>query len=156
MNPKLSIFLPVYNEEENLDRLNRKIFEAMAALGHSFEVIYVDDGSRDRSVELVREAAAADPRFVLLELSRNFGFQSALSAGLAHAEDSDAVVTMDAAHTVIPRGAVAIDGARIVAVEAKARGVLVTALPGLKPPVCERPGRTITRLLPIDENSLRT
>src|SRR4030095_5852408 len=51
--PKLSIFLPVFNEEENLPRLNEKIFQAMGRLGHSFEVIYVDDGSADRSLELL-------------------------------------------------------------------------------------------------------
>ncbi len=56
----------------------------------------MDDGSRDRSVELVRAQAARDPRFSLVQLSRNFGFQAALSAGLAQANIADAVVTMDA------------------------------------------------------------
>ena len=60
MNPKLSLFLPVYNEEENLPRLNEKIFQAMNQLGHSFEVIYVDDGSTDQSLELLRKFAASD------------------------------------------------------------------------------------------------
>ena len=49
MNPKLSIFLPVYDEEENLERLHKKIIAAMIELGQSFEVIYVDDGSADRA-----------------------------------------------------------------------------------------------------------
>jgi glycosyltransferase involved in cell wall biosynthesis len=57
--------------------------------------LLVDDGSRDRSAELIRAQAAKDPRFTLIEFSRNFGFQAAIAAGLAHAK-GDAVVTMDA------------------------------------------------------------
>ena len=60
-----------------------------------WEALLVDDGSRDRSTELIRAHAGRDPRFVLLELSRNFGFQAAIAAGLAHAR-GQAVVTMDA------------------------------------------------------------
>ena len=63
---------------------------------YAWRAVMVDDGSRDRTVDLIRARAAADARFELVELSRNFGFQSALTAGLAHAADSDAVVTMDA------------------------------------------------------------
>lgn len=95
--PVITVVTPVFNEEAVLPELCARLkalFDANPDC--SWRAVLVDDGSRDRSVELVREAAAADPRFVLLELSRNFGFQSALSAGLAHAEDSDAVVTMDA------------------------------------------------------------
>src|SRR5690349_2671977 len=58
MSPKLSLFLPVYNEEGNLERLQTKITEAMATLGQSYEVIYVDDGSSDRSLELLKRFAA--------------------------------------------------------------------------------------------------
>jgi glycosyltransferase involved in cell wall biosynthesis len=57
--------------------------------------LFINDGSRDRSADLIRAHAARDPRFALLELSRNFGFQAAIAAGLAHAQ-GDALVTMDA------------------------------------------------------------
>jgi len=87
----------VFNEEAVLPEL----FARLTALfdGHpdcAWRAILVDDGSRDRSAELVRAQASRDRRFELVELSRNFGFQSALSAGLAAARGSDAVVTMDA------------------------------------------------------------
>lgn len=95
MNPKLSIFLPVYNEEENLDRLNRKIFEAMAALGHSFEVIYVDDGSRDRSLELLKKFAAEDARIKVIGFRRNYGQTAAMAAGIAAAR-GEVLIPMDA------------------------------------------------------------
>ena len=95
MTPKLSIFLPVYNEEENLDRLNKKIFEAMAALGHSFEVIYVDDGSSDRSLELLKQFAAADSRVKVIGFRRNYGQTAAMAAGIAAAR-GEVLIPMDA------------------------------------------------------------
>jgi dolichol-phosphate mannosyltransferase len=61
----------------------------------AWRAILVDDGSRDRSAALISAHAASDPRFTLVELSRNFGFQAALSAGLAAAAEADAVITMD-------------------------------------------------------------
>lgn len=95
--PRIAIVIPVFNEEAVLPRL----FERLTALfdahaGYQWQAVLVDDGSRDGSAEIVRAQAARDPRFTLIELSRNFGFQSALSAGLAHAAEADAVVTMDA------------------------------------------------------------
>lgn len=95
MNPKLSIFLPVYNEEENLHRLNQKIFEAMAKLGHSFEVIYVDDGSRDRSLELLKQFAAEDARVKVIGFRRNYGQTAAMAAGIAAAR-GEILIPMDA------------------------------------------------------------
>ena len=62
MDPKISLFLPVYNEEENLANLHLKINEALERLGLSYEVIYVDDGSTDGSLNLLRKFAEADPR----------------------------------------------------------------------------------------------
>jgi len=93
--PKLSLFLPVYNEEENLPRLNAKIFEAMAQLGHSFEVIYVDDGSSDRSLELLRQFAAADSRVRVVAFRRNYGQTAAMAAGI-HAARGEVLIPMDA------------------------------------------------------------
>lgn len=95
MNPKLSLFLPVYNEEENLVRLNAKIFEAMNALGHSFEVIYVDDGSSDRSLELLTKFAAADSRIKVIGFRRNYGQTAAMSAGI-DAAHGEVLIPMDA------------------------------------------------------------
>ena len=92
----VTVVVPVFNEEAVLPEL----FERLAAVFDrqpelAWSAVLVNDGSRDRSAELGRARAAADPRFVLLELTRNFGFQAALAAGLAHAT-GDAVVTMDA------------------------------------------------------------
>ncbi|RXK53452.1 glycosyltransferase [Oleiharenicola lentus] len=95
----VSIVIPVFNEEAVLPELFARLgacFAAQPALRWS--AVLVNDGSRDRSAELIRRQAATDPRFVLVELSRNFGFQAAISAGLAEAlaRGSDAAVTMDA------------------------------------------------------------
>ncbi len=94
---KIAIVTPVFNEEAVLPEL----FSRLAALFDAqpdctWTAVLVDDGSRDRSAQLVRAQAARDPRFRLVELSRNFGFQAALSAGLARTGEVDAVVTMDA------------------------------------------------------------
>lgn len=94
--PSVTLVIPLFNEEQVLPEL----FQRLGALFDGrpdirWQALLVDDGSRDRTAALVREKAAADPRFRLLELTRNFGFQAAIAAGLAHAE-GDAVVTMDA------------------------------------------------------------
>jgi glycosyltransferase involved in cell wall biosynthesis len=95
--PTVAIVIPVFNEEPVLPELFARLgalFEAPAAC--AWRAVFVNDGSRDRSADLIAAQGARDPRFELVELSRNFGFQSALSAGLAHAAGADAVVTMDA------------------------------------------------------------
>jgi glycosyltransferase involved in cell wall biosynthesis len=94
--PAVTVVIPIFNEEAVLPEL----FQRLAALfdgqpGITWSVLLVNDGSRDGSVALVRARTAQDPRFALLELARNFGFQAALAAGLAHA-NGDAIVTMDA------------------------------------------------------------
>lgn len=92
----VSLVIPIFNEEavipELLTRLDR-LFAARPDL--RWQAVFINDGSRDRSAELLAAQTAADPRLILLELSRNFGFQAAIAAGLARA-DGDAVVTMDA------------------------------------------------------------
>src|SRR5262245_65020207 len=95
MNPKLSLFLPVYNEEGNLPRLNERIFQAIERLGRSFEVIYVDDGSADRSLELLKEFAAQDRRVRVIAFRRNYGQTAAMAAGI-NAARGDVLVPMDA------------------------------------------------------------
>lgn len=97
--PILSLVLPIYNEEEVIPELDRRLRAFLAdvggGVGDSWEVIFVDDGSRDRSLPMLKELAAAEPRYKLLSLSRNFGQQMAITAGLDRAS-GDAVVIMDA------------------------------------------------------------
>jgi len=95
--PLLIVVIPVFNEEPVLPELLRRItavFDSLSDL--NCEAVFVDDGSRDRSVALLTEASARDPRLRLVQLSRNFGHQAALTAGLAEAGDGDAIITMDA------------------------------------------------------------
>ena len=91
----LSVVVPIFNEEANLPDLGRRLTAALQRLeGDSFTVIYVDDGSADRSVEIALSQHRADPRFALVQLSRNFGREAAILAGLSCAI-GDAVVVMD-------------------------------------------------------------
>ena len=93
-SPSLSVALPVFNEEANIGALHQRLVGVLASLDATFEVIYVDDGSSDRSRELLSELAKGDARVGVLVLSRNFGHQIALTAGLDHA-NGDAVILMD-------------------------------------------------------------
>jgi dolichol-phosphate mannosyltransferase len=92
----ISIVSPAFEEEEVLPRFHAELSAALATLGPEYdvEIIYVDDGSTDGTLEILRGLAAADPRVRYLSLSRNFGYQAALTAGLEHAR-GDAVVTLD-------------------------------------------------------------
>jgi glycosyltransferase involved in cell wall biosynthesis len=93
--PELSIFLPVFNEAENLDLLNAKLKESLEQLGRSYEIIYVDDGSTDDSLARLREAAARDAQVRVIALRRNFGQTAAMSAGIDHAR-GHILIPMDA------------------------------------------------------------
>lgn len=93
----IAIVAPVFNEEAVLPELLRRLRDVCAGQPqYAWRVTLVDDGSTDRTRELIREFAAVDPRFTLLELSRNFGHQAAITAGLAAAADVDAAITLDA------------------------------------------------------------
>lgn len=92
---QLSVFLPVYNEEDNLRPLHEKLTAAMAALGRTYEVIYVDDGSTDRSYEVLQAIAAADARAKVVRFRRNYGQTAAMSAGI-QAASGEILIPMDA------------------------------------------------------------
>jgi len=94
-SPTLTIVVPVFNEEANVPLLAEVLKHKLQALAESWSVLFVDDGSRDGTLTRLRQLAAADPRFGALALSRNFGKEAALAAGLRHAT-GDAVVVMDA------------------------------------------------------------
>ena len=98
LRPKLSLVIPVFNEEETLPELDRRLSEFLSRLsvvGEHWEVVFVDDGSRDRSWAILSELAAREPRYKVLSFSRNFGHQVAITAGLDRA-DGDSVVVLDA------------------------------------------------------------
>jgi dolichol-phosphate mannosyltransferase len=92
----LSIVAPLYNEEGNVSELVRRVrASADGCIIDGYELVFVDDGSSDRTLELLRQHAAVDPRIVIVQLSRNFGHQLAATAGLDVAR-GDAVVLIDA------------------------------------------------------------
>lgn len=91
----LAVVVPFLNEEENLPVLYERLTKVMADQPERLQLILVDDGSRDRSAQWVADTARRDDRVTLLRLSRNFGHQIAITAGMDHA-DADAVVIMDA------------------------------------------------------------
>ena len=93
--PELSLFLPVLDEEDNLRPMHEKIRGALDALGKSAEVIYVDDGSTDKSLEILKEIAASDDRVRVISLRRNYGQTAAMSAGIDAAK-GEILIPMDA------------------------------------------------------------
>ena len=93
--PDLSVVIPVYNEEENLDRLYDRAVAALTGLSRSWEIILIDDGSTDASFRILSAIAAADDRVKVVRFVRNFGQTAALAAGIDHARGR-IVVPMDA------------------------------------------------------------
>lgn len=93
--PELSLFLPVMDEEENLRPMHAKIAAALDALGKAAEVIYVDDGSTDNSLTILKEIAAEDERVRVISLRRNYGQTAAMSAGIDAAR-GEILIPMDA------------------------------------------------------------
>ena len=91
---EVSVLVPVLDEAGTVGELARRTAAVLDSLGRSFELLFIDDGSRDGTPERVREAHAADPRVKLLRLRRNFGKAAALSAGLDHSR-GELVITMD-------------------------------------------------------------
>lgn len=93
---KLSLVVPVYNEGRGLYALAERVAAVMDGLPYAWELVLVDDGSRDDSWDVIAELSARDPRVKGLMLSRNFGKEMALTAGVELAEDPDAVICLDA------------------------------------------------------------
>ena len=94
MVPKYSIVVPFHNEEETVTKLYDRVKDVMEHVGSSFEMVFVDDGSRDRTYRLLEEIAAVDSRVLLVKLRRNFGQTSALAAGFDHSS-SEYILAMD-------------------------------------------------------------
>ena len=93
--PTLSVVIPVFNEEETIPELDRRLRAFLGELGETWEVVFVDDGSRDGSAKLLEALAEKEPRYKLISFGRNFGHQIAITAGMDRAE-GEAVVVMDA------------------------------------------------------------
>jgi dolichol-phosphate mannosyltransferase len=91
----LSVVIPCHNERDVIESTHARLGEVLPATGMDFEIIYIDDGSRDDTLEKLATIAARDGRVTVIELSRNFGQQAAMSAGLAAAR-GDAIVITDA------------------------------------------------------------
>ena len=93
--PMLSVIVPCFNEEEVIDHTHERLSRALGQITPDFEIIYVDDGSRDRTAELLHGIQAGDPKVRVIRLSRNFGHQVAVTAGVEYAQGK-AVVLIDA------------------------------------------------------------
>lgn len=93
--PTLSIVVPCFNEQESIHACHEKLTEVLRTLNESYEIVYVDDGSRDQTAALLEQMYARDPHVVVVRLSRNFGHQPAVTAGLS-ASMGQAAVIIDA------------------------------------------------------------
>lgn len=90
--PLISIIIPAFNEADNLSPLQQRLHSALQSIGASYEVLWVNDGSSDDTLEIIKEFCAADSRHRYLSMSRNFGHQLAIMAGLNHCKGKAAVI----------------------------------------------------------------
>jgi glycosyltransferase involved in cell wall biosynthesis len=90
----VSIVIPLFNEEENVHPLHEKISQDLKDAGFEFEIVYVDDGSKDKTLDLLEDIQARDKRVIVISLRRNFGQTAAFAAGFDFAK-GDIIVTMD-------------------------------------------------------------
>lgn len=94
MSIEISVIVPIFNEEESIPLMHQRIAEAVEPMGQSFEIVFADDGSTDRSYEILSELAARDPRVVVLKFRKNAGQTAAMTAGIEYARGR-MLVTMD-------------------------------------------------------------
>lgn len=90
----ISVVIPVYNEEENIPRLYPQLKEVLEGMGVGYEMVFVDDGSRDRSLDILEDLQRGDPHLIVVSLRRNFGQTAALSAGFDQAQ-GEVIITSD-------------------------------------------------------------
>jgi len=95
MTVKYSIIVPMYNEEEVIEETHKRLREVMDRYGEPYELVFVNDGSRDRTVEIVEGLCRVNPHLRLINFSRNFGHQIAITAGMDYAQ-GQAIVVIDA------------------------------------------------------------
>jgi len=93
--PYISVVIPVYNEEQNLDRLLARLYPVMKQMGHSFEIIFTDDGSRDRSLTILQEKSRELPEIRIIEFNGNFGQHMAILAAFEQCS-GEVIITLDA------------------------------------------------------------
>ncbi len=91
---KISVVIPIYNEEENITALYEELFQVLQDIKYSYEIIFIDDGSSDRSLELLDQISKTDVSVVVVSFRRNFGQTAAMSAGFDYAQ-GDIIITMD-------------------------------------------------------------
>jgi polyisoprenyl-phosphate glycosyltransferase len=95
MAQRISVVVPAYNEELVINETHKRLKDALSSIAADYEIIYVNDGSRDKTIEILKEIGAKDSHVRILNFSRNFGHQVAVTAGIQHAT-GDAVVLIDA------------------------------------------------------------
>jgi dolichol-phosphate mannosyltransferase len=93
--PDISVVTPVYNEQENISLLHQRLTDVFTKHGKSYEIVFVNDGSKDNSLIMLDDIAEKDDRVVVVDLARNFGHQTAISAGIDFATGKG-VIVMDA------------------------------------------------------------
>lgn len=93
-NPTLSVVIPVYNEEMNIGKLYQRLCNALESMNTGWEVVYVNDGSKDRSLSILKGLSETDNHVKYIDFSRNFGHQLAITAGIEHAK-GEWIVIMD-------------------------------------------------------------
>ena len=91
---KYSFVIPAFNEEENIPLIFRRIVELSVSLDGNWELIFINDGSSDQTLEVLKKLASENNQVKYIDLSRNFGHQAALTSGLAHAK-GDVIISMD-------------------------------------------------------------
>src|SRR4030095_16456024 len=94
VGPALSVIVPLYNEQESVGPLYAALVAALAGLDRAFEMVFVDDGSKDDTVAVATELARHDPRLRIVKFRRNYGQTAAMAAGIEHA-NGEVLVTMD-------------------------------------------------------------